>query len=50
MMALLLLSINADMTNISGLDVRQKTIVMLLQHVAVVEVHLLFAAHILINI
>lgn len=49
MVALLLLSIYADMADISGLNIRQEPIVVLLNHVAVVEVHLLLAAQSLIN-
>lgn len=49
-MALLLLSIYADMADISGLNIRQEPIVVVLNHVAIVEVHLLLIAQSLINI
>ena len=50
MVALLLLSIYADMADISGFNIGQEPIVVLLNHVAVVEVHLLLAAQSLVNI
>ena len=50
MVALLLLPIYADMADISGLNIWQEAIVMLLNHVAIVEVHLLLAAQSLISI
>lgn len=40
-MALLLLAVDANVANITRLDIGEEAIVVLLEHVAVVEVHLL---------
>ena len=50
MVALLLLTIYAGMTEIAGLDIWQEPIVLILNHIAIVQVHLLLIAQSLIDI
>ena len=50
MVAFLLLTVDADVANITRLDIGKEPIVVLLKHVAVVEVHFLLRSQSLIHI